>query len=427
LQNILDHTGEGGSQPAHAVALIWKAWLLHQVADYFGPIPYTDAGNGDTAVRYESVKDLYYNMFKDLTAAVNVLAATEKASPGSNVFGSGDLIYQGSVAKWIKFANTLHLRLAMRISNIDAQKARMEAEAAVSGPMMETTADDALLVTSVLTGGGNGMCRMQGFYQNVMSASMESVLTGYQDPRMQEFFSPVSAANITAGFPDELKGNAGGYHGLSNGFDPSKSAYFRAFSNFGPRYVNGNQLITPIDVMHSSETWFLKAEGAWRGWNMGGGTAQQFYEKGIGTSIMQWRGSAITQDSIGRYVSSLNTPASHTDYFYTDGPMTDIPVRFSADAQQQYEQIMTQKWLALFPESQEAWAEYRRTRLPRIYAKKYSINANVNLGAGMIVTRLPYPNDEKSSEPAQVNKAIQLLGGPDLETTPLWWDIHSNK
>jgi hypothetical protein len=87
---------------------------------------------------------------------------------------------------------------------------------------------------------------------------------------------------------------------------------------------------------------------------------------------------------------------------------------------------MTQKWLALFPVSFEAWAEYRRTRLPKIYAKKYSANALVNPAIGQIVTRFPYTTDEKNTQPAQILKAIELLGGVDLETTPLWWDTNKN-
>ncbi len=87
---------------------------------------------------------------------------------------------------------------------------------------------------------------------------------------------------------------------------------------------------------------------------------------------------------------------------------------------------MTQKWLALWPISFEAWAEYRRTRLPKIYAKKYSANGNALPSKGQIVTRLPSTTAESSSNTDEVNKAIELIGGQNLETIPLWWDVNRN-
>jgi len=82
--------------------------------------------------------------------------------------------------------------------------------------------------------------------------------------------------------------------------------------------------------------------------------------------------------------------------------------------------------LALFPISIEAFAEYRRTRLPKLFAKKYSVNTNVNPALGQIVTRLPFVTGEVTTQPDEVAKAVELLGGPDLESTPLWWDVNDN-
>jgi len=272
---------------------------------------------------------------------------------------------------------------------------------------------------------GNGMPRMESFYQDVMSTSMESVLKGYQDPRMQEFWAPVQASATNQRFPAEYKSNIGGYHGFPSGADPVEYTYFRAFSKYGPRFVDGNQLVTPINVMHSAEVCFLKAEGAWRGWNMGG-TAKEFYEKGIMLSIKQWRGSEISDDSIQRYINSTLKPVAPEDHPYYDPPMTDIPVQFSDDREKQYEQIITQKWIALFPLCFEAWAEFRRTRLPKLYPKKYTVNGNIDLSRGMIQTRCPFAEDEKRANAKEVEKAIQMISGTDLETIPLWWDINPN-
>ncbi len=411
------------------VALIWKVFLLHRATDLWGPIPYSEAGNGEEAVPYESQKDVYYLMLEDLKNATTALTNALNNDPDINAFGSGsgDLIYNGNVTKWIKFANTLRLRLAMRISNVDPDKAKTEAEAAAAGLTMDTNDDDAMLDVSTLER-GNGMPRIESWYANVMSTSMESVLKGYNDPRMQEFFSVIEHNEYfdADGYPEELKANEGGYHGMTSGFKSSLEVnFFYSYSNYGPRFKNGNQLITPINIMHSAETWFLKAEGVWRGWNMGV-TAQDAYEKGIEVSIKQWRENEISSDSIQNYINSTLTPVAPNNYLYYDGPMTDIPVKFSSDNDDQYEQIITQKWLALYPIAFEAWAEYRRTRLPKLYAKKASSNSNINVSKGQIVTRLPFVSSEYSANATEVAKAVEMIGGEDLENIPLWWDVNSN-
>ncbi len=430
LQQVISITeANEGYDKEHAVALIWKVWMLHQVTDLWGPIPYANAGSGDETVPYDSQKDVYYQMFDDLDEAVNALNDALDSDSNANAFGGGDLIYSGDVKKWVKFANTLRLRLAIRISNIEPSKAKTEAEAAVAGETMDTNDDDALLAVETLER-GNGIPRVAAWYQTLMTSSMESVMKGYQDPRMQEFFSIVEDDESfhVEGYPEELAANVGGYHGMANGYETSiEKAYFKSYSNYGPRFQSEYQYVTPINIMHSAETYFLKAEGAWLGWNMGG-TAEEFYEKGIEVSIVQWREDNISSDSIQSYINSTNVPVAPNNYLYYDEPMTDIPVKFATDSEKQYEQILTQKWLALWPISFEAYSEYRRTRLPKIYAKKHSSNADIDLSKGMIVTRLTYTDDEYASQPEEVGKAISLLynGNEDNYYTPLWWDTNTN-
>lgn len=174
---------------AYHVATIWKGYVMHRLADAWGPLPYTEAGNGKDVIPYESVQDIYYNIFRDLTEAVDYLTAEVNKNPGLNVFGAGDIIYNGSVIQWIKFANTMRLRLACRISNVDPEKAKTEAEAAVKGAMMETDSDDAMIMDlPSFNGVQNGMCRIGGWHQNSMSTSMESVLKGYEDPVSRNIF-----------------------------------------------------------------------------------------------------------------------------------------------------------------------------------------------------------------------------------------------
>jgi hypothetical protein len=260
-----------------------------------------------------------------------------------------------------------------------------------------------------------------------MSQTMESFMVGYNDPRISEYWSPVGldATMNVPGYLTEFKNNVGGYHGMTRGFESTWLPYYKAHSKFGPRFKDGKQLITPINIMNAAETYFLKAEGAWRGWNMGG-TAQSFYEKGIEISIKQWRGTSFSPTEISNYINSIATPVAPGNYPYNDPPTTDIPVKFSSNRDKQYEQIMTQKWLALYPISIEAFAEYRRTRLPKLHAKRLSVSANVNPANGQIVTRFPFFIAEVTTQPEEVAKAVMLLNGPDLESTPLWWDVNGN-
>lgn len=435
LQCIIDLTKDDGHyQNEYAIALVWKVFLLHQVTDLWGPIPYTDAGSGKEYTTYESQKDVYYLMFDDLKKAIDIMTATVASSPSANAFGVGDMIYDGSVQNWLKFANSLRLRLAMRISNIDPSKAETEAEAAASGITMDATSDDAFLDPKKLdnTDKGNGFSRINPWYETVMSASMESFLKGYEDPRMSIYFDPVDPnliPEVVQTVP-ELMANAGGFHGAPNGYrtveELAKGITSPCYSR--PNYARWNadtKMTEPIPIMFSAETHFLKAEGAWRNWNMGGGSAQSYYEKGITVSMQQW---GVPFDAIQPYINSTKTPVSPDEYLYHRPPTTDIPVKFADNSEDQYEQIITQKWLANFMVTVEAFAEYRRTRLPKIYPKIFSSNANIDLSRGMIITRLPFTTDEHSTQPDEIAKAILLLGSgaQDLENIPLWWDVNGN-
>lgn len=423
LKAILDITGDDETLSSeHNVAMVYQVFCFQQLTDFWGPVPYTEAINADIAVPYESQKDVYYEMFDDLQTAIAEL----QKNPGGNAFDAADVMYNGDVSKWIKFANTLRLRMAIRISNVDPDKAKLEAEAAVAGGTLETNDDNAFCDVTTWDD-GNGMPRANGYDLDRMSTTMASFMNGYNDPRISEYWSPVvhNTAMDVGGYPQELLDHIGGYYGTTRGFETGELPYYFAASKPGPRFTSGLQTVTPINVMHSAEAMFLKAEGAWRGWNMGG-SAQSFYEKGIELSIKQWRGNSFPDAEINAYINNTATPVAADNYPYYDQPTTDIPVRFSSDSEKQYEQIITQKWLALFPISIEAWAEYRRTRLPKLHPKKNSVNGNIDVSKGQIITRLPFVAEEKQTQPDEVAKAEQLLKGPDLESTPLWWDVNPN-
>lgn len=416
LQSIFEAADP--SSPEYAIANIIWVNGFHKVTDYWGPIPYSQAGVPGTSVAYDPQDQIYDDFFKRLTDAVTTLKANASAAP----YGSFDIIYGGNVGKWIKFANTLRLRLAMRISKVDPARAKTEAEAAVaSGVMTESPADDALIQKSVKGDDNNGLSIMSDWNEFRMSAAMESVMVGYADPRTSVYWLPDGASNTNPA------GN-GKYDGLRNGLTSTQltdaanapTANAKAGKRWSSPTFAGDAgyLSTPQNIMCSAEAYFLRAEGALLGWNMGG-TATEMYEAGVTNSMKQWGitdGAAITA-----YLNSNAVPIAPNDYLSSPAVST-APIKFAADAPTQLKQIGIQKWLALFPDGYEAWADYRRGRNFILYPVANSDNPDIINTTTQWIRRIPFLLSETQTNGPAVEAAVGLLGGPDKVTTPLWWD-----
>jgi hypothetical protein len=406
LKTLLEETDPASAE--NALAKIWWVWTFHRNTDYYGPIPYFSAGNRADNVPYDSQEQLYDDFFVKLTEA----EATLKTHTGETPYGSFDRVYQGDVSKWIKFANTLRLRLALRISKVNAEKAKTEAEAALAGGVMTDIADDALLAKIPAVGDDyGGLSSIAVWNEFRMSASMESVLKGYNDPRIGVYFQKADSTN--------------NYDGARNGMlasDVIVGINRPTFnSNVGTRWVTGggddwSNVPAAQDIMHTAEAFFLRAEGALNGWNMGG-TAEELYNSGIEASMKQW---GITNPAaITTYINSTATPIAPGDYFNSP-PMNDYPIKWSNDPVMQRKQLAQQKWLALYPDGMEAWADLRRAGVQQVYPVLHSDNADIP--QGKFIRRLPYLDVEKQTNGPEVEKAKALLGGDDKPLTPLWWD-----
>jgi hypothetical protein len=396
-------------------------WVLgfHRVTDYWGPIPYFKAGEPGASVPYDGQDKIYDDFFKKLAAAVAVLKTKTSEKP----YGSFDLIYEGNVAKWIKFANSLRLRLALRISKVDPARAKTEAEAAVAdGVMSVSPAEDALIKKSVKGADNNGLSIMSDWNEFRMSASMESVLKGYQDPRLPVLWLPNGA---TGANPN----GTGQYDGLRNGLTSTQLTDAKnaatANAKVGRRWSspgfggNANYLETPQNIMSVAESFFNRAEGALLGWNMGG-TAKSLYESGIAASMNQWGITDAT--AIAAYISSNNVPVAPADFLNSPAVST-ARIAFAADAATQKTQIAIQKWIAIFPDGNEAWADYRRGRNFILYPVANSENPDIPNPNTQWIRRIPFLLSEKQNNKTAVDAAVPLLGaGGDKLTTPLWWD-----
>jgi len=405
LGEVLDGTDpveNPGFETMHALAQILRVHIYERMANYYGPIPYSQVNNGESSVPYDSEPDMYHSFFTTLDAAL----ATLNANAGGNAFGKHDQIYGGDIDSWIIFANTLRLRIAMRISDIEPGLAQSEAEKAVAAGVMEDISQNAEFQCTANS--SHPMPRMIPWNEFRMSSTMESVLRGYDDPRIGAYFSECVDQEF------------GAYRGLRNGYEvvdlAKEELFYDKLSKMGPRWassVDQRDVIT-YEILMSPEAWFNRAEGALKGWNMGE-TAEVCYNNGIEMSMLQWD---VDPAAITAYQASANVPIATHD---APTPVSTIPVAFDAgnDAVA-LEQILTQKWLGLYPDGWEAWADQRRADLPKRYPIMASENADV--GVNDMMRRVQFVSSEYEQNGPAVEAAVGLLGGPDKGSTRLWWD-----
>jgi hypothetical protein len=405
LLGVLENTAPGGkaANPGiYAMAQIWKVKMYQPITDYWGPIPYSAVGNGQKSVGYDA-QDVIY---KDFLTTLAKATADLQAYKGRNLLGTNDLVFAGDVDKWILFANSLRLRIAIRMSGVEPALAKTNAEAAIAGGVMETNAHDAFLKTTA--NNLNTFNQATAWNEFRMSAAMESVLTGYEDPRTSRFYAPIPGTAST------FKGVRNGFNQVQLGLPENQNT---RLSNVNDRFLPANQNTNPFEIMMSAEVWFLRAEGVLKGWNMGAGNAKSFYENGIATSMRQW--GISDAGAIAAYTASTKTPIAVTGAVVSPA-LTDLPIAWTTNSARQLEQIHTQKWLALWPNGVEAWAEYRRTGFPKLYER---INSeSLVVAKDQVVRRVPYTIGEGQTNAAGVATGVTKLGGADNEATRLWWN-----
>lgn len=424
---VEDFSAENDMPVENALAKIWKVQVYHRITDYWGPIIYSEFGNAQNTVAYDTQESVYRSFFPTLDEAVAVL----KANAGSTAFASHDQLYAGSVDQWLKYANSLRLRLALRVKYVDPALAQQEAEKAVADGVITENEDNAMLKTTANS--RNPYWTITDWGEFRMSASMESVLKGYEDPRMPEYFSPVVGVDINedgtvSDAERDPDGDGSFYEGLRNGHAKVDivATLNRIHSDMGTQFLNsgrgGTDTGGPIRVLSASEVYFLRAEGALEGWAMGG-TAEELYNKGIETSLKER--TAASDQEIAAYIASTNTPIPTDDVWNTPA-LSDIPVAFETGGskERQLEQIITQKWLALYPDGVEAWAEVRRTGYPKLYPRLNSENSDVpkdQIMRRLIFVESEYSNNEDAVLAAEQLPEIASRGG-NKNSTRLWWD-----
>jgi len=420
------------------IARIWRVWLFHRATDLFGDIPYFDAANGSGILpKYDTQKDIYYDMVKELKEAAAALD-NNKMNPGAN-----DLIFGGDILKWKKFANSLRLRLAMRMSEVDPAKAKLEAEDAVASGLLFASNSESVKIFRTEDYKYWGMYYCYPTYYSwgelAMSKSMENILTGLGgidfpaptdavpnvsvpakvDPRGPIYF------NVTRAYGGAAPGYIGIWKGVLAGLPVEEGQRTQNISTnnarLGIRYVgsvsptgdvtlNNNQNMT---LMPYSEVCFLRAEGAVRGWNMGG-AAKDFYEAGIRASMQE---SGISDVVTAAYLISENPNVNGTTVSFN---------HTAGNHNSQLEKIITQKYISNFPDcGWEAFNDYRRLNMPVLIPfvapdPQYVVQVGSTTWKGSL-RRLLYPPTEAIVNAANYNEAVTRIGG-DKTTTRVWWD-----
>jgi hypothetical protein len=390
-----------------AVATIIKVAAAHRTADIYGPLPYKTFLDKGTNKAYQSQQAVYTTFFAELDAAISDLTDFITKNPGAKPLAKFDLVYGGDCIKWIKFANSLKLRLAMRIVYADPTNAKIYAESAVNHPigLISNIEEIAQLKSNNQILINNPLKYIWNDYADIrMGASMYSYLVGYNDPRISKYFSLSTAA----GYTDK-------YLAIRAGSQIDDKGKYITFS------TPNIQLNTPIQWMNAAEVSFLRAEGATRGWNMNG-TAKDLYEKGISQSFEQTgAGNATTYMN-----DDVLKPVNYTDPVNSSNnssARSAITIKWDETAlfENKLERIITQKWLATYPNGQEAWSEFRRTRFPEIFTVVNNYSGGL-INTAAQIRRIPFPNIEYQTNGPAVNQAVSLLGGPDNGATKLWWD-----
>lgn len=431
-KNAISHAEELGKPEWRAVALIIQAFVGHEVTDFYGSIPFNDWRNKkrDPPLTYEAGADIYNQIFKDLDEAIQILKERHPdAAELAKIEDAKNTLSKGDWKRWVKFANSLKLRMAMNIVKYNPAMAQAHAEAAVNDPIGVLTESDAYDIGYYYedTGDGHPLYTISKSWLDLrLGASLENIMKCYDNPLLGKWFDKNSYAINTS------SGNFSGISAKENYIGIRQGVAMINKSNeqngYGPFSASSEFLRTmPKTYFKRVEALFLRAEGALRGWNMGG-TAQSFYEKGIRLAFSE--NGINDEEFITQYLNIETT--KKVDYQDPYNPSNNIKGRVKVGVkwddsnpdELKLEKIITQKYIANFPMSAEAWTTFRRTGYPRLFPVK--LNNMEGVDSELQIRRIPLVEDENNAlEFAQT--MIPALGGPNTGGTRIFWDKPTEK
>lgn len=462
-----------GIEPISALASILFSYSIYQCAVTYGPVPYDDfrALKSQRPLTYNEQSYVFEQLFIELIRADSILAAykpgnqtLDNAIVQSNALTEGvEVSAQEAVNHWRKFANSMILRLAMTCVKVDGFT--------VNGKTVQTLAEEAV-ARGVLEAGDRQVALMSGT-SGLFGAlhPLYIVANQWVDARLHGTFHNILLRTNHPALETWFAKNSGQLTSKFNVVYPSGSeimsmrsgTYLESSGNAAYNYILYSKFNDLVFSAHSlclfmvEEALFLRAEGALRGWNMGG-DAQTFYEEGIRVSFekntfngldsyMSWRGlgdNTVSEKDKYLYVDYYdpdnNLYDESSDYYYKlnnawGGIDTNPVTSVSGNEwyEQQLEKIITQKWIAIFPMSVVAWTDIRRTGYPRLLPAVYGAYAEADgsISDELTVRRMPFTTGGIAEATTDINTTgIPALDSEstgdlkgDMQGTRLWWDV----
>ena len=365
---------------------IWKEFLWLWTTDQFGSIPYTEANKIDDGLlkpKYDSQETIYKGILQNLKAIADEMASEE----GTDDIGEGDFLFNGDVEKWRKFCNSLRLRAAMRIVNVAPDLSKSTIEEVCSNlttyPVLDESEDNAYFKWQ------GSKPYQEPWFDNFetrddygMSNIFVEHMTSMNDPRISVIMKPAESDNE--------------YRGYENGA-LSAPSNLKSVSRIGELYREKADGFTPF--LKSCENYFIMAEAALRGWNVGI-SAQEAYETAV----------KLSMDDNG--IEEADAEA----YLAADGKWDNT-----------MERIYMEEWVALFKNNLEAWTLYRRTGYPKAiqssgeYPGKFCIYGSTH---NDVPFRMPYPDNEYVYNKENLNAAAPNLADY-VWGEKMWWDTRT--
>lgn len=361
---LMDAT-EKANQIAQSEILEVYAWSV--LVNAFGDIPYSEAFTYEIPLpKYDDAETVYNDILARLDGALAMLDA------GAKGFEDGDLLYEGDIAQWVKFGNSLKLKLAMIVADVNPSAGALVAEAAPN--VFKGLADNASFPyissppnNNPLSANLNPLYSQRQDY--VMAAALVDSMNAYNDPRREFYFTDVEGEYI------------GGKYGFLNAY---------------PDFSHVSEVIIDPELeavlLGYDEVEFYLAEAVERGFI--GGDASEHYNNAISASIEYWTGAPD-----GNYLTQEDVVYSSEDYKKLIG---------------------VQKWIALYNRGFDAWTEWRRLDYPNLLPPSEADGAPAGL---QVPVRMIYPINEQTLNGAARAAAADAIGG-DVTATKLFWDVN---
>lgn len=431
LHSAYTHGERLGVPYFKAIAMIMYGFFMQELSDIYGPVAFDDI----RAIKllppytYLSGKQVYERIFAELDEATQVLKDTQpSAEILAQIEGEQGGISRGDWRVWVKMANSLRLRMAMNMVKAEPSQAKMQAEKAMADEIGVLTDRDEFDITQDRDfcdwAGNNPIWSISVSWDDLrMGGSIENIMKRHANPLISKWFTMhgniLNKENQSTGYLAEDKGYIGVRQGIPMINKSDKLHGYGPYSAAGAAMQN-----MPLPWIKRTETMFIMAEAALRGWAVpGGASAQELYERGIKLSFKE---NGLSESEAVTYMErTVPVDVDYTDPYA--GNAHDIKGRVQVGVawddldsdEVKLEKIITQKYMAVFPCSGPTWTTFRRTGYPRLFP--VYINNWRGVDGELQLRRIPYVETPNNAQ--DLASLPALLGGPNEGSTRLWWDV----